>query len=41
MLFGEDWRERLEGEEEEEDIVTGGKGFLVPTARTEEGDEEE
>jgi hypothetical protein len=40
LFFGADWREKLEAEEEEEDIATEGKGFLVSTARAEEGDEE-
>ncbi|KAK1645578.1 hypothetical protein QYE76_063383 [Lolium multiflorum] len=41
LFFGDDWREKPEAEEEEEDIATEGEGFLVPTARAEEGDEED
>ncbi|KAK1663487.1 hypothetical protein QYE76_051646 [Lolium multiflorum] len=41
LLFGADWMERLEAEEEEEDIATEEEGFLVSTAKTEEGDEED
>ncbi|KAK1603741.1 hypothetical protein QYE76_027414 [Lolium multiflorum] len=32
FFFGEDWGKSFEKEEEEEDIATGGEGFLVPIA---------